>query len=132
MKTLRSLLTCICILASTASLTASAQEQTLTYEQVEVKPVFLGNSKHDFPKWIRDNIDFSKFNDDCFQGRVVLSFTVLADGSITDIHITRGLFDRLDKEVKETASRSPKWEPGKQNGKPVNVIYSMPVIFQLR
>lgn len=66
------------------------------------------------------------------QGRVIASFTVKKDGSIEDIEIKRGVYPSLDEEAKRVLSSMPKWTPGEQRGKPVNVRYTVPITFRLQ
>ena len=64
-------------------------------------------------------------------GRVILSFIVLKDGSITDIKVLRGIGGGADEEAIRVVKESPKWKPGILKGEPVNVAYTMPIFFQL-
>lgn len=64
------------------------------------------------------------------QGRVVCTFVVERDGSITDIQVSRGVDPSLDKEAIRVLSSMPHWIPGKQNGKVVRVKCSVPVTFR--
>ena len=66
------------------------------------------------------------------QGRVTLQFTVEQDGSVTGVRVLRGVHPILDAEAQKVVSQSPKWEPGKIDGKPVRVVYNFPVVFQLK
>jgi protein TonB len=65
------------------------------------------------------------------QGRVILTFVVERDGSLTDIKVVRGIGSGCDEEAVRALKASPKWKPGIQNGKPVRVQYSVPVAFSL-
>jgi protein TonB len=64
-------------------------------------------------------------------GRVILTFVVERDGSLTDIKVVRGIGSGCDEEAVRALKASPKWTPGIQNGKPVRVQYSVPVAFSL-
>lgn len=66
------------------------------------------------------------------QGRVIASFIVKKDGSIENIEINRGVYPSLDEEAKRVLSTMPKWIPGEQDGKPVNVKYTVPITFRLQ
>lgn len=67
------------------------------------------------------------------QGRVIVGFIVRKDGTVSDVHITRSVgYDVLDKEAMRVVKSMPAWEPGKQNGKPVNVKYNVPITFRLK
>lgn len=65
------------------------------------------------------------------EGRVILQFVVRADGSISDTHVMRGISPELDAEAVRVIANMPKWNPGKQDGKPVNVKFTIPVSFKL-
>lgn len=65
------------------------------------------------------------------QGRVVLSFVVERDGSLTDIKVIKGIDSQLDAEALRVLKIAPKWKPGLQSGKPVRVQYTIPINFQL-
>jgi protein TonB len=65
------------------------------------------------------------------QGRVIVTFVVERDGSLTDIKVTRGIGSGCDEEAVRVLKGSPKWKPGIQNGRPVRVQYSVPISFTL-
>ncbi|MDN5284733.1 MAG: TonB family protein [Mucilaginibacter sp.] len=65
------------------------------------------------------------------QGRVIVTFVVERDGSLTDIKVTRGIGSGCDEEAVRVLKNSPKWKPGIQNGRPVRVQYSVPISFTL-
>lgn len=66
------------------------------------------------------------------QGRVIVTFIVQKDGSITHAKIARSIDPELDAEALRVVKGMPKWTPGTQNGKPVNVKYTVPVKFSLQ
>ena len=66
------------------------------------------------------------------QGRVICTFVVERDGSITDVKVARSVDPSLDKEAVRVVSSMPKWIPGKQNGSAVRVKYTLPVTFKLQ
>jgi periplasmic protein TonB len=53
------------------------------------------------------------------------------DGSIKDVVVIRGVYKLLDEEAVRVIQSSPKWEPGKQKGKPVRVRFIFPINFVL-
>lgn len=65
------------------------------------------------------------------EGRVVVSFVVEKDGSLTEIKTVKSVDPLLDEEAVRVVSAMPKWEPGKQKGKPVRVKYNVPISFKL-
>ena len=66
------------------------------------------------------------------QGKVYVTFVVGKDGLIKNAVIARGVDASLDKEALRVVNSLPKWNPGKQRGKPVNVSYTVPINFVLQ
>ena len=66
------------------------------------------------------------------QGRVIVSFVVERDGSITDVRVVRSVDPSLDREASRVVRSMPRWSPGKQNGSAVRVKYTVPVVFRLQ
>ena len=65
------------------------------------------------------------------QGRVIVQFVVCKDGSITNVSTLRDIDPALDAEAIRVISAMPKWKPGRQKGKEVDVKYTVPVMFRL-
>ena len=65
------------------------------------------------------------------QGRVIVSFVIQKDGSVTNARIVRSVDSELDAEALRIVKAMPNWTPGTQDGKPVNVRYNIPVVFSL-
>lgn len=65
------------------------------------------------------------------QGRVVVSFIVEKDGSISNARVTKPTYSSLDDEALRVVSNMPKWTSGKLNGEAVRVRYSIPVSFRM-
>jgi protein TonB len=102
------------------------------FSHVEVMPSFLGGETA-LMKWLHDNLSYPPIAaEQGIQGRVILRFVVTSDGSIDDIQIVKGLDPSCDKEAVRVIKKMPKWIPGKQNGNPVFVYYSLPVVFRLQ
>lgn len=66
------------------------------------------------------------------QGTVLLRFVVSSTGDVTRVEVTRSANPLLDEEALRVISALPRWKPGKQDGTPVPVWFSVPVIFVLR
>lgn len=66
------------------------------------------------------------------QGRVIVSFVVEKDGSISNAKVAKPTYSSLDEEALRVVSAMPKWVPGKQNGEAVRVKYAVPVSFRLK
>ncbi len=98
------------------------------YEVVEQMPSFPGGQEA-LMTYINNNI---KYPDEvCGQGRVVVSFIVEKDGSITNATIRRSVDPAFDREALRVISSMPKWIPGKNNGRKVRVRFNVPVQFKL-
>jgi len=65
------------------------------------------------------------------EGTVYVVFVVNTDGSIQDVEILRGIGGGCDEEAMRVVAAAPKWEPGKQRGKPVRVKMRLPIRFKL-
>lgn len=65
------------------------------------------------------------------QGRVIVSFIVERDGSVTNEKVVKSVDPSLDKEAMRVVRSMPSWKPGKQNGSAVRVQYTIPVTFKL-
>lgn len=67
------------------------------------------------------------------EGRVICSFVVDTDGSITDVEVARSSGDvSLDQEAIQVIQSMPKWQPAQQDGEPVPVRFSLPINFKLQ
>ncbi len=66
------------------------------------------------------------------EGRVVVSFVIEPDGSVSDVKVARSIDPLLDQEAVRVVGGMPKWQPGQQDGKPVRVKYNIPVAFRLQ
>ena len=109
------------------------EEEAIPFQLVEQKPSFQGGDANDFSKWVNARLVYPEIaKENGVQGRVVLQFTVEADGRVTNVKVLRGVDSSLDAEAKRVVSSSPKWKPGKQRDRAVKVTYTFPVIFQLR
>lgn len=65
------------------------------------------------------------------EGRVICSFVVDTDGSITNVKVVKSISPDLDAEAVRVIRQMPKWNPGHRNGTPQKVNYTMPITFRL-
>ena len=101
--------------------------------EVETKPRFQGGEATTFSRWVSEHLSYPTIAQEmCISGRVMLEFTIRKDGRLADIKVLRGVDPILDEEAIRVVSNSPRWEPGMQQDRPVNVRYQFPVIFRLR
>lgn len=109
------------------------EEEAIPFQLVEQKPSFKGGDANEFSKWVNQRLVYPEIaKENGVQGRVMLQFTVNADGTVSNVKVLRGVDPSLDKEAVRVVSSSPKWTPGKQRDRAVKVTYTFPVIFQLR
>ncbi|WP_229379422.1 energy transducer TonB [Fibrella forsythiae] len=64
-------------------------------------------------------------------GRVVVTFTVNSDGTLTDLNVLKGLGFGTDEEALRVLKAMPRWKPGRQSGRPVRVRFTLPITFSL-
>ena len=107
-----------------------AEEQV--FDMVEQMPTFPGGQQ-ELMAYLGKNIKYPTIaQENGTQGRVIIQFVVERDGSISDVHVARGVDPYLDKEAVRVVKSMPKWLPGKQNGKAVRVKFTVPVMFRLQ
>lgn len=136
---------------------ACGEDDTATVEEIEVllgeeydpyedeereSDVFMGavavaETETEFPggtvalmEFIRTNLRWPFNPEECISGRVILSFTVEEDGSITDIQEMRSIDPRATEEAIRVVKLMPKWKPAKQRGKNVRVKYVLSITFR--
>ncbi|UOE50715.1 TonB family protein [Mucilaginibacter sp. SMC90] len=101
------------------------------FTSVEQVPEFAGGLEK-FGAYLSKNIRYPAVaRENNTQGRVICTFVVEKDGSLTDIKVVRGIGSGCDEEAVRVLKNSPKWKPGIQNGRPVRVQYSVPISFTL-
>ena len=65
------------------------------------------------------------------EGRVIVRFVIDEDGMVDDVVVVQKVSPRLDAEAVRVISQMPQWKPGKQNGEPVKVYFTLPINFVL-
>lgn len=107
----------------------------IVYNKAEVEPSFEGGKKA-MMNYLQDNIKFPKeAQDNGIEGTVFVDFIVSADGSIREVGVTDAPGEIIDPsfsaEAIRVVSAMPKWIPGRQRGKAVEVKYSLPITFRM-
>jgi len=98
---------------------------------VEQMPSFPGGEA-ELHKFIRENLKYPVLaREEGIQGRVVIRFVVEKDGTLSDFSVLRGIDPQCDKEAIRLMKTSPEWIAGKQNGREVNVYYTLPITFKI-
>jgi len=107
------------------------EEDKPVFTIVEEMPTFPGGEEAGV-KFLTDNIHYpEQASENGIQGIVYVSFIIDSKGNVTDVKVLRGIGGGCDEEAIRVIKIMPKWNPGKQNGKPVRVLYNMPIIFTL-
>ena len=108
------------------------EEETKVFDVVEVMPSFPGGQGALF-EWLSKNIKYPVVaEENGVQGRVIVTFVVERNGSITDVQVVKSVDPSLDKEAVRVVKAMPHWIPGKQNGSAVRVKFTVPVTFRLQ
>ena len=107
------------------------QDDEKAFDVVEQMPEFPGGANALF-EYLAKNIHYPKeAAEKKIQGRVILTFVVEKDGSISRVKVVKSVEPSLDQEAIRVVKSMPKWTPGKQNGKNVAVKYAIPMTFRL-
>lgn len=110
----------------------SADTSGQVFAIVEKMPQFPGGEKA-INEFISKTLQYPVIaQENGIQGKVVCSFIINQDGSVTDAEVVSGVDPSLDREALRIVSVMPKWTPGTQRGKAVRVKYTMPVTFTLQ
>ena len=105
---------------------------TKVFDVVEEMPSFPGGNGA-LMSYLNGNTKYPVVaQENGVQGRVIISFVVERDGSISDVKVARSVDPSLDREAQRVVKSMPRWTPGKQNGQTVRVKYTVPVVFRLQ
>lgn len=100
--------------------------------KVEEYPSFPGGDKARL-KFLQQNIHYpSEALSRHLEGKVIISFIVEKDGTISNLKVLNGIGGGCDDEALRVAGLMPKWNPGEQSGVPVRVSFNMPISFRLQ
>ena len=99
----------------------------------EIMPQFNGgDASVEFYKYIYSQLIYpAEAVENMVSGRVIVKFVVNSKGYIERAEILQGVHPSLDQEALRVINSSPRWEPGIQSGRYVNVIFSFPIKFVL-
>ena len=95
-------------------------------------PEFPGGSAA-LIRYLQDNVKYPpEAAKSGIQGRVVVQFVIDEAGQVGDVKVVRSVSEEVDAEAVRVVKSLPKFEPGRQNGEPVAVWYTLPVAFKMR
>lgn len=113
----------------------NAAGNVYAYNDVDVKPMFLNSPDPVIflERWVYPYLRYPKYaQENGIQGRVLVEFVVDEKGNVGDVTVVRGVHETLDAEAVRVVAASPKWRPGRQNGRKVKVAVTVSVDFRLQ
>ncbi len=111
--------------------TLTIPDKNKVFTEVDAQPEFPGGVKK-FYNFLAKNIHYPTIDrQKKVEGRVIVQFVVEKNGSLSTIKARRSPSETMAKEALRVMAASPKWKPGMQNGKPVRVMYTVPISFTL-
>ena len=129
---LMSLMAMLGLTTVNAQKTVVAEKNQQVFDVVEQMPEYPGGMQALF-EYLSQNV---KYPEDAekqkVEGRVIATFVVETDGSISNVEVVKPAFPSLDAEAVRVLSGMPKWAPGMQSGKVVRVKYTVPINFNLK
>jgi protein TonB len=108
------------------------KNQPEVFVMVEQMPEFPGGQSA-LVDYLSKNIHYpTQAKEKQIQGKVIVRFTVNSIGKIENAIIARGVGSGCDEEALRVVNAMPQWKPGRQNGKAVNVAFTLPINFSLQ
>ncbi|SOE23123.1 TonB family C-terminal domain-containing protein [Spirosomataceae bacterium TFI 002] len=114
--------------------------EPITFSEINPSPIFTAvEEAPEFPGGVKKMYEYignrliypTEAIQNNTEGRVFVKFVVNHTGEISNLEILKGIGNGCEDEAKRVLKNMPKWKPGKQNGKPVNVYFTMPIVFKL-
>ena len=114
--------------------TATAKVYDMSqFTPADTMPRFQNGDMTTFCYWMSHNINYPQEDiDSGLEGKVVFSFIVETDGSLSEFKILQSPSVILSQEVERVFNNSPKWEPGLHMGKKVRVRLAVPVVLVIQ
>lgn len=108
------------------------EDENKVFTSVEQMPVYPGGDAALLAE-VAKNIRYpSVCQENGIEGKVTVQFVVTKTGAVGEVRVIRGKDPDLDKEAKRVVKTLKKFTPGKMNGNPVNVWYTLPITFRLQ
>jgi len=108
----------------------------LVYNKAESNPSFVGGNEA-MMTYLKENVKFPQDAiDKQDEGLVYVDFVISKNGTVREVEVTEQTNEDVDASFRSEAARvvasMPKWTPGLQRGKAVDVKYSLPISFELQ
>jgi TonB family C-terminal domain len=95
-------------------------------------PTFKGKGTEAFSAWVTAHLKYPKDAKAAhIDGSVLVKFVIGTNGGVQEVEVEKGVFPSLDAEAVRVIKSSPKWKPAIKDGKPVRMVYHLPVIFAI-
>ena len=118
--------------SATATLRTADPDTEEAFLVVETMPSFRGGDLNAFRAWVQENLRYpAEAIAKNIQGRVILSFVIEKDGSVSNVQLLQSPHQSLSDEARRIVESSPKWTPGEQRGQIVRVKFTLPVDFRM-
>ena len=105
----------------------------IEYKKVFGNPEMQPTFKGDINLWLAQNMRYPKEAvKNNIEGKVIVSFVIEKDGSVSNIKALKSPHSSLTEEVVRLVKAMPNWNPGTMSGKPVRVKYVLPLSFKLQ
>jgi len=102
------------------------------FKSVEQMPQFPGGEAA-LMKFLASHINYPPMAaENNVQGKVIVQFVVDKTGKVGEVKVVRNVDKDLDNEAVRVCQALPKFTPGRQNGRPVSVWYTLPIQFKLQ
>ena len=125
-----SMMAVLSLMTASAQKTVVSQSKQNVYDTVEQMPEFPGGMPA-MIEFLQTNLKYpSDAKKQNVGGRVLVMFVVETDGTISNVRVAKKVFPSLDAEAVRVVKAMPKWNPGKEKGKPVRVNFSLPIVFK--
>jgi TonB family protein len=107
----------------------------VVYNKAEVDPTYKGGEEA-LTKYLNEHIQYPEAaKKRGVEGTVFVDFVIAEDGSVREVVVNDAVGEQVDPDLRNEAIRlvksMPKWVPGRQRGKAVDVKFSLPITFQL-
>jgi protein TonB len=107
------------------------EEKEEVFLVVEEMPEFPGGMAA-MQKFISSNIKYPRAaSAQGLEGRVIVTFVINGQGEVDKVEVVKGIGGGCDEEAVRVVKMLPKWKPGRQNGRPVSVKFTVPIKFAL-
>lgn len=106
-------------------------EEDQPFIKVEKMPTFHGGDLNQFRNWVQGKLRYPQIAQNGISGRVIMSFVIERDGTLTNIEILQSPDRSLSEEATRVVKSSPKWEPVCSVTR-LYVKYTLPVVFQIQ